>query len=345
MRDTKLILLEGIPGSGKSTTAHTLQRQLAALGTPHRWWYEGEQGHPLYTFQDAASLDQTVADVFSGDPERVQRVVRGTLDRWRALANALTASQEVALFDGMLYGHLGWTLFAGDVPRDAITAYIAEAQEIVVPVQAALIYLRPDDVPAAVRRAIGRRGERWGNDFVRRITSFPYSRRRGLEGFDGLVHFWQDYRDLCDELFARSPLAKRRIANDAVDWPAYLGQMRGLLDLPDPEVSTPPQDASTLGRFAGTYAFTYRGEPRTCEVTLEDGQLFVTGVPTIWRHTRLLPTDAAGTRFAAESFPFSFTFLSEPSEPSEPSGPIHEMQLDGPDFTRTTPPRRYVRQQ
>ena len=345
MRDTKLVLLEGIPGSGKSTTAHALQRQLAAMGTPHRWWYEGERGHPLYTFDDAASLNQTVADVFSGDPERVQRVVGATLERWRALAAALETAREVLLFDGMLYGHLGWTLFAGDVPAHTIAAYVAEAEEIAASVGMCLVLLRPDDVGAAVRRIISRRGERWGDDFVRRVTNFPYCRRRDLEGFDGLVRFWQDYRDLCDELCAHSPLAKRRIANDAGDWPAYLREVRALLGLPDVEEPAWRTDPSALGRFAGTYAFTHAGETRTCEVTLEAGALFVTGVPTIWRHTRLIPTAPvepagdSGTRFAAESFPFTFTFLADDT------AAIREMRLDGPAFAWTTVPTRYVRGQ
>ncbi len=36
---TKLILVEGLPGAGKSTLAHALFRQLALHGVAVRWWF------------------------------------------------------------------------------------------------------------------------------------------------------------------------------------------------------------------------------------------------------------------------------------------------------------------
>jgi hypothetical protein len=51
----KLILLEGIPGSGKSTAAEYIQRQLARRGFTVRLWHEGDLDHPA-DFEAVACL-------------------------------------------------------------------------------------------------------------------------------------------------------------------------------------------------------------------------------------------------------------------------------------------------
>jgi thymidylate kinase len=40
VRETKLILLEGVPGSGRSTMAPTLLRRFDRQGIAATWWYE-----------------------------------------------------------------------------------------------------------------------------------------------------------------------------------------------------------------------------------------------------------------------------------------------------------------
>ncbi len=341
MRATNLVLFEGIPGSGKSSSAHAVQRQLAAQGTPHRWWYEGEKGHPLYTFDDWKSMDRMIGDVCSGDVARVGRVVQETLHQWRGLAVRLAAGEEVLLFDGMLYGHLGWTMFAGDVPPETIAAYVATAEAEVARVGACLVYFRPDDVRAAIMRITARRGEAWGKNFEQRVGRFPYCLHRGMEGFDGLVGFWQDFRTLTDELFDQSALTKLRITNDAGDWAAYLREVRALLNLPEPvpDHDDPPgATAGTLERFAGTYTCVEGDKTQTATVTLDQGELFVSGVPHIWRHTRLIPTAGSANRLAAESLPFCLVFVEDSS------ATIQEMLVDGPDFVERPILRRFVKQ-
>lgn len=63
MRRHKLILIEGVPGSGKTTLASHVQRHLAAHGVPTRLVIEGDLDHPAdfemvahYTAQDFEAL-------------------------------------------------------------------------------------------------------------------------------------------------------------------------------------------------------------------------------------------------------------------------------------------------
>lgn len=54
MQNTKLLLLEGLPGTGKSTNAYFLYRQLPLNGKPARWFHEVARPHPVLFFDEAA---------------------------------------------------------------------------------------------------------------------------------------------------------------------------------------------------------------------------------------------------------------------------------------------------
>jgi hypothetical protein len=142
-----------LPGAGKSTLAHRLARHLARLGRPVRWWYEEERGHPLHPFDDSGSLARVADDLSSG---RHARVVAAVLDRWRDLAAALARGDgggATAVMDGMLFGHLTWSLFPADAPPAEIEAYVLEAARHLRAVRPALPYLRQPDVGAARQSA------------------------------------------------------------------------------------------------------------------------------------------------------------------------------------------------
>jgi thymidylate kinase len=155
LKATKLILLEGVPGSGKSTAAHFLDRHLTRCGVPHRWWYEEEAGHPLSVFPDAAGMHAMVEEIFAG---RHASSVEGALQKWRALAQSLAVSRTVGILDGALFGHMTWTLFPADVPESEITEYVANVERLIRPLDPSLIYLRPTDMGAAMDRIAARRG-------------------------------------------------------------------------------------------------------------------------------------------------------------------------------------------
>jgi DNA replication protein DnaC len=80
MRNTKLILIEGIPGSGKSTLAQFIARTLTQQGIACQWWYEEEKAHPLYVFHDLASLQKTIEALNDG---RYREVIEAALEKWK----------------------------------------------------------------------------------------------------------------------------------------------------------------------------------------------------------------------------------------------------------------------
>ena len=307
MPSTKLILVEGIPGAGKSTLAHALLRQLHARGIAARWWYEEVVGHPVYCFRDRAELLSVVADLSSGQ-HRV--VIAAALAQWRHFAATVTASDEVVLLDGCLFGYLTWSLFLFAVPADETLAYVAEVGAILADLRPQIVYLRQADVSASWRWLSARRGEDWTEGAIERATASAYGRLHHLTGFAGLTAFWQAYQRLADDAFDRLPAPKLRLPAGPHARSQALPDALSLLGLaPLPETFLPPAD---LASYAGTYTRRDAPDEGPAVISLHDGDLRLDGVPQFWRQNRLIPLPSGD--FAVESFPHTVRFVAREAD-------------------------------
>lgn len=331
MRMTKLILVEGLPGSGKSTTAHTVARLLADRGVPVRWWYEEEVNHPVYAFRDRTTLQQVVDDLADGE---YRRVLATALAQWRRFAVLMQGTDSVVLIDGCLLGYLTWSLFPLAVPEAEIREYVAEVERIIAPATPCLIYFYQQDVGASLARLCARRGGDTEQRLIQQSTQSPYGRQRGLQGFAGMVAYWAAYRQLTDAAFAGLALPKLAIETTAGDWPTYRQQVLTFLGLPPAATQRLPDGEAA--RFVGTYRYEEGDARGSATISVEGGELFLDGVPHVWPHNRLVPK--ARNAFDVESLPFEIAF----SEASD--GRIMRMVATGPELLSGKPPGIFVKQ-
>ena len=306
---TKLVLFDGMPGVGKSSLAQVLAGHLQANDIPTTWHYEEDCEHPLYPFHDSTSLQDVLTLLDTGHHEQV---IGDVLRRWQQLAKAIAETDQVVLLDGCLYGFLTWTLFAFDVDLGVIHAYIAAVEAAIAPLQPFLVYLRPDDVEAAMRRVCDRRGGATEQAFIARATQSAYGQRQELTGFLGLVRYWTDFRAFTDTLFQRTHTSKLLVNNTAAAWGEYEMALLAALSL---SAATPPQvPAAQLVGLTGAFAGRAEGGEQWCEIRLEGKQLYLENLAGLWSHSRLLPISA--THFAVESVPFALTFERTGDEPA-----------------------------
>lgn len=303
MRDTRLILIEGLPGSGKSTLAQFLARALTQHGICHKWWYEEELGHPVYLFDDAATLQQVLDDMSAG---RYPKVIAAALDRWRAFAAGVASGDQIIVLDSCLFGYLTWTLFPFAAPLDVIHAYLAEVRRIIAVLNPTLIYLYQDDVARALRVICDRRGGETEQRLIRNATESPYGQRHGLRGFAGMIALWRDYRRLTDMAVAATRMPTLAVENSAGDWPRYQQLVVDFLDLRPARdlIMTPAQ----LEPFVGVYHGVDVDGAVACRVWVEGDHLMVDGLPQVWPHTPLIPAD--NHVFAITSLPFTVEFVA-----------------------------------
>jgi hypothetical protein len=317
--DTKVVLVDGIPGAGKSVAAQTIARRLRAAGQPVRWWYEEEVGHPVYVFRDAAAMQQVIRDLFTGDHARV---VAAALTQWARFADDVGRAGTTVVADGTVFGYLTWTLHYLDRSATETLAYARGVLAALAVAQPRLIYLRAHDVAATVRHVLAVRGDGWAADAIQKAVGSPYGRARGLEGVEGLVHFWADYQALADRLFDEARVAKLAVDVAVGEWADVEAAIAAFLALPP----APSIDAGDLGRFVGAY---HAPDGSVAQVELAAGGLTVRGVRQVWPGQRLVPV--GGDAFDVLSLPFTIRFEGD------------TMRIEGPELFGGRPPAALVR--
>ncbi len=331
MRNIKLILIEGIPGSGKSTLAQFITHSLTHHSIPCQWWYEEEKDHPLYVFHDQTS-QQHVIDALSNG--RYHEVIDAVLEKWRLFSEKLQSSETVVILDGCLFGYLTWSLFPLHIPAVEIQTYLSQVEQIIRPTHPCLIYLYQQNLAHALEKICERRGGETQPRFVARATQSSYGRQRGLQGFDGMVRYWKDFRVFIEAAFSRFDASKLALENSTGDWARYERKVLDFLELPEQEeVAVFP---SFLARFVGTYHFKEGDIQQVCLVLLENEHLIVDGIPQVWPRTRLIPQ--RGNMFAVESLPFEATFEEDAR------GVVTKMRVTGPELLFGTVNRLFVRE-
>lgn len=232
----RLVIVEGIMGSGKSTAARNLAARLNDSGRPARPLTEKKFPHPLRATDELEHWFQPWLDV------SVQELAHRHLERWQAFArSSVESGTVVTTLDGQLFHGDVTHLFLMEAGDAFIEAHLAAVAQAIRPVRPLLIYLLQADVERAIRAVCAQRGPEWLQSQLDWKLAFPYARRRNLSGIEGLVAVYEDYRRLTDRLFAAFDADKLSIDTSAGDWPAYDAAMchaLGVADSPAPDPAT-----------------------------------------------------------------------------------------------------------
>jgi hypothetical protein len=287
----KLILVEGMSGSGKSTTSQWLNLTLGR-SFPTAWYPEDGEPGGLRCYYDP-------------EKQSVEEYGNALVSRW---SDFLTESfleegtwiVESALLQSPIHG-----LLLRDVDAATIEAIVGRILRVVSSVEPCLIFLRPDDPGEAIRRACRSRYEGLLEEYVQRIERSAFGTHRGLSGFEGLVTFWEQYARIGDVLVDRFEGRKvvvrssgdnrepaRRIIRDFLDRCGFALSSTSERELP----------SSELSRYAGIYARRSGDRTAEIEIRLVNGELVVFGLaPFLWdAGERLIPTESS--TFAAASW-------------------------------------------
>ncbi|MEM7536637.1 MAG: hypothetical protein AAF639_30925 [Chloroflexota bacterium] len=252
---SKLILVEGLTGSGKSIMAHTIARQLAHNGIPATWVHEGELPHPLGIEDDPGAEGYAVY---------MRR-------QWATYVEHVAQSNQVSVVEACLFNNVFEWLFALDWDREDILGYADEMQTLLAPLNPTLVYLAQEDVDAALVRNFDRRGVGFRDYVIDYATDTAIAKHRGWTGYDGMAKFWREFVSLTDELYERYHIHKCKIDNAAGQWPDYDRQVMDCLALPF--VPEPRLSQSEAIKLVGSYKD--RQSDKVFTVLYEDGKLTI----------------------------------------------------------------------
>jgi hypothetical protein len=216
---TRLIIIEGIMGSGKSTTARWLAARLEAAGRRALAVTERIEPHPVRGTDGLDHWFQPWLDVTA------EGLADRSLAKWRSFVADARAAETIHTLDGQLFHGDLTNLFLMEATPAAITKYCGTVSEIARPLAPLLIYFYQADVERAIRTIAAERGAEWVKYQVDWKLQAPYGRRRGLSGLDGLVALYKDYRALTDELYSGLDIPKLAIDNSQQAWDAYYEQI------------------------------------------------------------------------------------------------------------------------
>ncbi len=309
MFKTKLILIDGITGSGKSTTAQFLANQLKNNGIKVKWYHEEEDNHPLDCGDDI--------EVFSSQTEMYD-FLETTPELWRQFVKLVGQSDKVHIIESFLFQDTIRLLFQNNLERERIADFAQEIEEIIKPLEPALIYFYQQDAEKSIRTIWKRRGLAWKKWFIDSDIQTPYVKESSLTGESGVIKLWSDYQKFTNQLFKRYQFKKLSIENSAGNWHDYRQKILDFLDL-EFVAYNKELTLEDKKRYCGTY----RGqkEETECTVKLHDWNLIC---DLIWPDIKILPVSKGNMNsFYMESFPIIINFKEDED------GFIKELYLTG----------------
>lgn len=228
MRNTHLILLDGLPGSGKSTATAYVARCLNEGGAVARAYYETEDDHPLNV---GGSLHP--AGVTTGEAlfrrYTAESYIAESLARWRSLVAEAARSGVAVVLDSYPYQNAARILLQMDADPARIAAYVAEVETIAAPLSPSLIYLEADDPVVAWEWAVSVRGAEWAESAGAIVARCPYVWNRDLGNAEGVLAVLQAYTALLRELVATTTLDHIVLPHTGGDWDARNARIRAYL--------------------------------------------------------------------------------------------------------------------
>ncbi len=179
--NTNLIIVEGLPGSGKSTTANMIAAELINNGEKVICVDEGTADHPA-----------DYADYDFPDFETERMLI---MEKWRSFTE--TASRDtIYVFNCVfLQNPMCETMMRFGMDENASQKYIAEIAEIIKPLSPVILYIDTADAKFSVDRVLEERGDGWLNAVIDYHISQGYGKEKGLSGYDGYIQCLEERRN------------------------------------------------------------------------------------------------------------------------------------------------------
>ncbi|MDR2688109.1 MAG: hypothetical protein LBB75_10180 [Oscillospiraceae bacterium] len=207
---TKLLLIEGIPGAGKTTIAAKAARHCEGAGRRVKLYPEGCEKWP--------NLRRTNPGLYEGQSsDKAFFKWHGAC--WRMFSAGTARRDTLHVFESaLLQLHLNEMLLWRDTDEETMLAHCARLGGTVRQLSPVLIYLSPPDIRRIAEERVHPGGARWIDWVINYIENSAYGRRNGARGFGGAAEYFALRKALELKALNRLGLPYAIIDNPEYDW-------------------------------------------------------------------------------------------------------------------------------
>jgi thymidylate kinase len=232
MIDTKLVLIEGIPGSGKSTTATRVSDLILKSGIQCKCYLEWSEDNPIFI----GRMDN-LSEIISSSKSREADV----LQQWHDFAQTAKQGNTVHIIESRFWQTDAMYLFLSGHSEDDIMTRNQCITSAITALNPVLIFLTPNDIAQHLVITANRKNrtwreserggswEEWGNRIYEQQQWFSHCSRRGSDAF---VQFFTEWTSIAERLFEMFPFRKIRIPFNHGNWDVVAITIRQFLNVP-----------------------------------------------------------------------------------------------------------------
>lgn len=238
---TRLYIVEGLPCSGKSSTARFIADTLSARGKTVCFVDEGTGDHPAdyefhaYTDGEIIPLNTVPPDkldallpckIYDGLPWQAEAPLM--LNKWRQFVREAEADTVYVFNCVLLQNPMCETMMRFNMTEAESAAHIRSIAEIIAPLESTVFYLHNDDIADSIRRTAEERPG-WLEAVISYHVSGGYGRSIGAAGFEGYIACLAERQRREERILHALPIHAVTLDNPQRDWPAAHQQLRALL--------------------------------------------------------------------------------------------------------------------
>jgi thymidylate kinase len=235
MIDTKLILIEGLPGSGKSTTARCLASEIGSYGKKCKCFLEREEDHPVFigcmdSFSEVIPLSRPRA--------------KATLQRWEKFAKEANCKETINIMESCFWQTGLMFMYDAGASEDEISENNQRIAATIAKLKPVLIYFVYDNIEKSLARTFQLRNQEglrdwentgiyqsWEQWVLELSEKQKWSTDRGLKGREAWFRFFEEWASIAEKLYDVLTFPKIKILNPHSDWNLATRKIREFLEL------------------------------------------------------------------------------------------------------------------
>lgn len=251
---TKLYIFEGVPGSGKTTSAKWLKSR---LGENSKLFLEGDPQHPA-DYESVACLTEeqlnaigqecpsvrsmatrkgeryyiSYGSLYENDKELFERLkafdvyelpvegyVEVALEKWKEFVEqAKSGAHEYILECCYLQNPFTFLLAKHNCSKEIIFNFLNKITNVITELDPVIVYFEQDNVAENLEKIRQERPVEWFDFITWYYTGQEYGIERGLSGVSGVLHFLQERKQYEKEFLSGVSVRSLIINNTNADW-------------------------------------------------------------------------------------------------------------------------------